>query len=241
MDAIFYGSLIIFSASFVQAVTGFGFALLAVPLLSIFFPLKGVVPLVVLFSLATNLMILKETSKYIRLKEIGLIIIFSIIGIPVGVSFLKLGNVDILKLLIGAIILITGMVMMTGSKLKIGNEAFSSGIIGFLSGFLNGSISIGGPPLVMYLTNKGDAKDTFRANLTACAIITNLVTISCFLISGGFDRKLIGNFMFLLPSLLAGIVTGILAVRKINEFLFRNLILILIMVTGVIVIITTIV
>lgn len=240
MNDVILGSLVIFAASFIQGVTGFGFALLAVPLLSYILPLKSIVPLVVFYSLVTNLFILKETRNDIKINEIRWVIIFGIIGIPAGVYFLKVIDVNILKILIGSLILITAIAMMQGFKIKMKNEVLSSGIAGFLSGFLNGSVSMSGPPVVIFLTNRGSDKDTFRANLTAYAIITNIITIGSFIISGVSGMENIGHLIYLFPGLLAGVFAGTFLVRKINEALFKNIVLVLIIITGVTTVITTI-
>lgn len=167
-------------------------------------------------------------------------IIFGIIGIPVGVYFLKIIDVNILKILIGIIIFITAIAMMNGLKVKIENEVLSGGIVGFLSGFLNGSISMSGPPVVIFLTNRGSDKNTFRANLTAYAIVTNIITIGSFMISGITGRENIHYLIYLFPTLLAGVFTGSFLARKINEALFKNIVLVLIIITGVTTVITTI-
>lgn len=240
MNYIVLGSVIIFLASFIQGVTGFGFALLAVPLLSYILPLKSIVPLVVFYSLVTNLFILKETRNNIKLNEIRWVIIFGIIGIPAGVYFLKVIDVNILKILIGTLILITTVAMMRGFKIKMKNEVLSSGIAGFLSGFLNGSISMSGPPVVIFLTNRGSNKDTFRANLTAYAIVTNIITIGSFIISGVTGMENIGHLVYLSPGLFAGVFAGTFLTHRINEALFKNIVLVLMIITGVTTVITTI-
>ena len=239
MHYLILGSIVIFTASFIQGITGFGFALIAVPLLSYFLPLKSIVPLVVLYSLATNLFILKETRNHIRLKDIRWVIIFGIIGIPFGVWILKTVDVNLLKTLAGFTIAITAAAMIKGFQMKFRNEVISSGVAGFLSGVLNGSISMSGPPVVIFLANKDAEKDVFRANLSLYGIITNLITIASFFISGLASPVIFKNFIFLFPGLVAGIMIGNLTVRKINETLFRKLILISIIAMGLTIVITS--
>ncbi len=232
MTGIVLGSLVVFAAGAIQVVTGFGFALLAVPLLPFLFPISHVVVLVVAFSLVANLFILAQTRSLVSLKSIRWLIFFSVLGIPAGVAFLKLADPIVLKALVGAIVAITGILMMTGVRVKMGSEILSSGIAGLLSGFLNGSISMSGPPIVFFLANRGDSKDTFRANLAVWAILINAITIAAFWIGGVINKDTFRILGCLAPGLCLGALAGALVVGRIEEFLFKKIVLTLIIVAG---------
>jgi uncharacterized membrane protein YfcA len=71
-DGVFMlGFISILLASLVQGITGFGFALIAVPLLSLFIPeLRNITPIIVIYSFLTNIIIVYKTRQYIDLKKI---------------------------------------------------------------------------------------------------------------------------------------------------------------------------
>ena len=232
MTGIVLGSVVVFAAGAIQVVTSFGFALLAVPLLSFLFPTSHVVVLVVTFSLVANLFVLVQTRSFARLKSLRWLLFFSVLGIPAGVVFLKLADPVILKALVGAIVALTGILMMTGVRVRIDNEILSSGIAGLLSGFLNGSISMSGPPIVFFLANRGDSKDTFRANLAVWAIIINAITIASFWIGGVINKDALLFLWYLAPSLCLGALAGTFVVGRIEESLFKKIVLTLIVVAG---------
>ena len=227
------GLLITLAAAIVQGMTGFGFALLAMPLLSLFLPLDQAVPMVVMLSLVTNVFVLCETFRLIDLKKIWILIVSGIVGIPLGVYLLKVMNPDILKTAVGCTILVTAVAMVRGFKVQITNETASFALVGLLSGVLNGSISLSGPPVVLFLSNQGTEKNRFRGNLALCALITNIITVVTMLIGGIIQASTVIFTLEMLPALIFGVLAGMKAAGKVDEVLFRKVTLYLISVLGI--------
>src|SRR5690242_1647616 len=101
---ILFGCLVIFTAGFVQGITGFGFALIAVPLLSKWLPLQSIVPMIVVFSLLTNILVILKIKQFIEIKRIWLLILSSIIVTPLGTYILLVIPPNLLKILVGIVI-----------------------------------------------------------------------------------------------------------------------------------------
>lgn len=117
---IMAGFFIILLASLIQGITGFGFALVAVPLLSLFIPeIKNITPIIVIYSLITNIIIVYKSRKYVEFKKIIPLIIFAIIATPLGTYILISFKVKTLKIIIGIIIIITALAMLKNFKIKI--------------------------------------------------------------------------------------------------------------------------
>ena len=114
-----FGFMIILLAALVQGITGFGFALIAVPLLSLFIPeIKSITPIIVGYSLVTNILIFCDSKNHIKLKEIMPLIIFGIIGTPIGTYILLFVSAKILKVAIGLIICLTATAMLKNYKMQ---------------------------------------------------------------------------------------------------------------------------
>ena len=229
-------------ASLIQGITGFGFALVAVPLLSLFIPeIKNITPIIVIYSLITNIIIVYKSRKYVEFKKIIPLIIFAIIATPLGTYILINFKVKTLKIIIGIIIIITALAMLKNFKIKIRNEKISYGVVGILSGILNGSTGLSGPPVVLFLTNQGEKKDVFRANLTMFGFITNIFAIINFIVEGIINRDTLTFTVIYFPALLLGVIIGIIVVKKISDYFFRLCTIYLIIVLGVYTVISTIV
>jgi uncharacterized membrane protein YfcA len=236
-----FGFISILLASFIQGITGFGFALIAVPLLSLFIPeFRNIAPIIVIYSLLTNITIGYKSRQYINLKKILPLIIFGIIATPIGTCILLYVKVNTLKIIIGSIITITAFAMLKNFKIQIKNQSVSYGIVGILSGFLNGSTGLSGPPIVLFLTNQNTDKEEFRANLSFYGIAANIFAIIIF-ISEGIVNISVFNFILLyLPALIIGVFAGIKISAKINEIIFRNLTIYMIAFLGLYTLISTI-
>ena len=122
MDLIF-ASIIILLASIVQGATSFGFSLLALPLLGLLFELKIVVPTLVVFSLVLNFIILIKLKMKPHLKDIGLLAIFAVVCIPIGVQLLIVVDETKLKLFVSILLIVISLIMISGVK-QIGRASW---------------------------------------------------------------------------------------------------------------------
>jgi uncharacterized protein len=235
------GFMSILLASFTQGITGFGFALIAVPLLSLFIPeIRNITPIIVIYSFLTNIIIVYKSRHYIDFRKIIPLVIFGIIATPIGTFMLIYVKVKTLKIVIGLIITITAFAMLRNFKIKIKNEKVSYGIVGLLSGLLNGSTGLSGPPVVLFLTNQHIDKDVFRSNLTFYGIVTNIFAIIIFIMEGIINTSVLHFTILYLPALLIGVFLGIRLSNKINEIIFRKLTIYLIELLGLYTVISTI-
>ncbi|MGL1891592.1 MAG: sulfite exporter TauE/SafE family protein [Spirochaetaceae bacterium] len=234
IESIIFSCVIVLIASTVQGTVGFGFSLIAVPLLSFVIPVKTVVPMVVCYSLVNNIVVVSWAIKHINLKRIWIMIICGIIGIPIGVYGLKNINPEILKGIIGILIILTSIFMFKGYKVHFKRQKLSYGLTGFISGILNGSLSMSGPPIVLFLSNEGYDKNEFRANLAIYATITNIITIFVFIFNRLLTTQMAGIMGANIVTILIGSMLGITVAKKIKDHHFRGIVLILLAIVGLI-------
>ncbi len=227
-------SFIILLASIVQGATSFGFSLLALPLLGLLFELKVVVPTLVLFSLVLNIIILVKLKMKPHIKEIGLLALFAVICIPIGVQLLIVVNESTLKLSVSILLIVISTIMISGVKLNIKNKKIAYIITGILSGILNGAVSLSGPPVVVLLANDDKNKNEFRSNLTFLFVILNIVTIALYLKRGLFENPELVNMIYLLPVMVIGTFLGIHLGNKIDDVKFKKLVLVLLLIMGIV-------
>lgn len=235
------GFMSILFASLTQGVTGFGFALVAVPLLSFFIPeLRNITPIIVIYSLMTNVIMAYKLRSHIYFKRIIYLIVFAIIATPIGTYMLICVNVKLLKFIIGIVIVITAFFMFKNFKIEIKNEKLSYALVGALSGILNGSAGLSGPPIVLFLTNQNVDKDQFRANITFFGLATNIFAVILFWFEGIINNSVLHFTIIYLLALIIGVALGIIVSTKINEHIFRNITILLIALLGLYTSISTI-
>jgi uncharacterized protein len=230
---IIIGILIVVVAGFIQGLTSFGFALIAMPILAKIIPLNEAVPIVVILSLFINIIILVQCIKYVDLKRIWILIIASLAAAPLGTYSLVFLNPNILKLFTGVLIVSFAILLLKGKSFPVKNEKIAYVPVGLLSGFLNGSVSMSGPPVALFLSNQNVGINSFRANITAYAIILNIFTIITYFYSGLLNNAVLAYTAWFIPSMIIGVLIGVAAIRKLNDVLFKRISLGLIIISGI--------
>ena len=233
MNFILAGTIIFLVSALLQGLSGFGFSILAVPLITLFIAPKTAVPILMLYSIIINLGVLYSARKEIDLKKIWLLLLAGIIGLPFGARLLVSLDGNILKIGIGILILIFGTLLLLGYRKKLKHEKIAMIPIGIISGLLSGSISISGPPIIIFLANKQLGKHSFRGNLALYFFLLNIFTIPVFWLNGLFTKEVISHSVTFLPGLIVGVVAGNLLSHKVQEQHFRKFTLILLLIMGV--------
>jgi uncharacterized membrane protein YfcA len=77
--------IVVFSASFVQTLTGFGFALMVMPLITLMLGLRTAAPLVALAGLTLYTINLLRHRAAFNVKEVVPMGVAAALGVPVGV------------------------------------------------------------------------------------------------------------------------------------------------------------
>ena len=156
---------ILLVASATQALTGFGFSLVAVPLLA---ALTDPRTAVVGTSLAGPLLALATAVHdrgHVRWRTVALLVGATVLGMPVGILVLATTPQRALTALIGLVALACTLLVWRGLRLRGG--AGTVGAVGVLSGVLSTSTGTAGPPLIAAFQAMGYGPRAFRGTLAA--------------------------------------------------------------------------
>lgn len=227
---LLYGLLIVTFAGFIQGISCFGFALISLPLLSQIYPITIVVPLIVCLSAGTNILILKGVWRQADLQTIRLLLISSLVATPLGTWLLIWIRTDLLRLIATATISGFALLQLLGKHYPIRQPRLALVGIGALSGALNASVSLSGPPIALLLNNQHVSKDRFRACITAYALILNLVTLTTYQMNGLLTAAFFDALKWLIPGMLLGTLLGGRCASHICEARFKRYTLIMIMI-----------
>src|SRR5579872_165107 len=86
--AIFPILIIVFVATLIRSAFGFGEALIAVPLLAFYMPVKVATPLAVLVSITIAAVVVAQDWRHIHLRSTGWLLLSTLFGIPLGLLLL---------------------------------------------------------------------------------------------------------------------------------------------------------
>jgi uncharacterized membrane protein YfcA len=230
---MYVAALVVLLAGMVAGMTGFGFALVAVPILMIVMPPRTVVPLIQLLSLGLQFLLLIECRRHLSMTRVWLLVLGSLVGTPAGTLLLLLMNAQTLRAITGIVVILGALALAVGWRWPVQNEKAASLPVGVLSGTLAGSTGLGGPPVVLFFSNQGLEKHSFRANLVLYFACLNVVTVVSSLAAGLFTRQVLLHSVMLLPILVLGTFGGIYLANHVNQDRFRHVVTLVMILTGI--------
>ena len=235
---IIYSILCVYLGGCVKGLTGFGFSLVAVGTLVLAAAPSTVVPVVLLMNSLINLLLVYSVRGEIDLRRTIPLVLAGIAGLPAGTYILVAVDGNILRIVIGVVILLFAVALLRGFRREFRRERLGSSVVGAAGGVLNGSIGMGGPPIVLFLCNLGLDKRSFRANLVAYFLGINLAAIPFYYAGGLLTAEVLKLFVLLMPALALGGLTGVKLVNRVSERAFRHITLAVVMVAAVMAILT---
>jgi uncharacterized protein len=226
--------VIIFLASLLQSLSGFGFSMIAMPMATLFLPAKVVAPILVVLCLMLNSTIVYKVRKHFDVRSIWPLLLTGIIFTPVGTWALIVLDELVLRLFIGVLIVVVSILLMVGLRVKIENEKPWFASLGVISGLLNGSMTLAGPPVIVFLTNQSEDKHSFRARLTGYFLLLGIFTFGNYAVTGLMLTRNVGIYCALTTiPMFIGTFTGIRLADKVSEKAFKKLVLWVILSSGI--------
>lgn len=226
-------ALIIFCAAFTQSVTGFGFALIAVPLTIELLGAQTSAPLIAVTALTSEMIMLFRYRHSINLRALARLSIASVIGIPIGVILLQSADNRSMMIFLGVFIIGYAVYALLNLHLPaIQHPRWAYGF-GFVSGLLSGAYNVGGPPVVIYGSCRRWPPLEFKSNLQGFFLVNSVTVIVTHVLAQHYTPLVWQNYLAALPGLGLGLLVGINCDRFVNPALFRKIVLVLLVVLGI--------
>jgi uncharacterized protein len=221
-----------FAGAAVQSATGFGFALVLSPaLFAVMDPVEAVTALLAL-GLALNLLVLFERGRpeHVDWRALAPMLVAALPGLAVGAVALMALSKEVLQVAVGVAVIAAAGWQLWAPRPRLSPAA--GWAAGFASGALTTSISVSGPPLVLWLTAREVRPEEFRASLAASFLALNLAGWLTLLAAEGGGAFDVGAVAVLFVLVVAGYAVGALAFRRLDRDRFFNLVLVLVALTG---------
>ena len=232
--ALIFTCLTILFTGVVFGFTGFGYALVATPLLILVLPPRTVVPLLALLGTAFSGLVLFQLRGHVQIKRVLPLIGAAILGAPFGTYLLRILEANVLRILLGLVSVIAALILLTGVRRPADKNNRTVSVVGFASGVLGGTTGMAGPLLVLFFTNQGVEKQVFKANLCAYFAVLGVVSSLSYFVSGLSSLPLLGLAALLLPAAVVGLQIGMQLERRVDESLFRKITLVLLIATSLV-------
>jgi len=227
-------SLIIFIASFVRGFTGFGLALVAVPLIQFFLPVSDTAVFIALVNICFSLLYLRRSKRYLPGQPIGTMALWTGIGVAGGTAVLKFVNPACIQLVWGVLILFIVIALIRGINFGIRSGKSAFRLSGLLGGILAGATGITGPPVAIILSSVNTPKEKFSAVLSLFILIAVSFAFIFYFAARLIHVRTLLLALTTIPAMLAGLYIGDRLVSRINQKTFTSVIYIVLVIMGII-------
>lgn len=233
--ALLVGGLSVFAASFLGGVTGFGYSLVATPLLLLLgFPLPFVVTANLALAFLTRISVVYRFRADIRPRVVAALVGGSVPGLWLGTQVLARLDPGVIKVGAGVtIMIVAGLLWRSLTAAPPRPLPGASIAAGFAGGFLGSSTSLNGVAPVLLLARDKVPPRSFIADLALYFVASNGVGLALLAAEGVLaESALFPAVLLCLPGSLAGNWLGTTVGPRLPELTFRRLTLAVIFTAG---------
>ncbi len=222
---------IVLIAYLVRGICGFGSGLIAIPVLSLLFPLKIAVPLVVMLDYLASAGQGVSLRQSIQWGEVGRLIIPALIGVSVGLLIFHKVEAELLTRILGGFVFLYALYRLWGPEMPRVSSwwAVPAAVIGGTVGTLFGT---GGPFYVSYLKARQFDKTAFRATFACIFLLDGAARVAGYVGTAVVDLQLLMLLAMSLPVMILGMYLGGKIHSSLSPEVFTRGISILLLVSG---------
>lgn len=223
----------------VQAITGLGGPLIAMPLGIALVGVETAKPVITLLGWATALFTTIPIVRHINVRELlkitGVMLAFVLAGLWLFDSL----NMDFLLVFYGIIIILIGarrLFFPTDRKMP----GWLKWVFLCAAGLMQGMFVSGGSFLTVYAASQLEEKQTFRATVSCVWVILNIFMIVSNLRDGSFTPPVVSTVLWGIIPTVAATVLGTLIAKKLNRDTFIKLTYVILLICGTVLLISNI-
>lgn len=166
--------VITFAASLARGFSGFGAALIFIPLASALVGPKTAVPLLLVTDGLMAAGMIPNAVRRADRREVFTMALGAVVGVPAGTWLLTSLDPLVLRWCIVALAAAMLALLLSGWRYRGRPRPPLTVLIGLVSGFFSGAAQVGGPPVVAYWLGSSIAAATVRANIVLFFAITTV-------------------------------------------------------------------
>lgn len=208
LSALIFAPLIVLLANIVFSISGFGLTLVAIPLLAHLFPIKFVIPMVVLLDVVASVRQATKLRSGVYKEELVSLLPFMLAGMGVGAFLLVRLAADVLLLGLGIFVLTYGIYYALRHDSVVRFARWTVAPIGLFAGTTSALFGVGAPLYIMYLTGRGATPDHIRATMPVIFSFTTVGRIILFIVAGLFTGEILFTAALLAPMMFLGLYVG---------------------------------
>jgi uncharacterized membrane protein YfcA len=229
------GAISVTLASFLGGVTGFGYSLVATPLLLLAgFPLPFVVTANLALAFVTRISVAYRFRRSMSPRRVALLVGGSVPGLWLGVTVLRVVDAETIKVAAGIITMIAAVLLARAVTAPPPPRVPGAPLAaGFFGGLLGAATSLNGVAPVLLLARDKASPRSFLADLAMYFVASNAIGLTVLAVQGALrEDALTEAFLLWLPGSVIGNWLGTTLGPRLPELAFRHLTLAVVFVAG---------
>ena len=220
----------------IESIFGFGGTIIFLGISGFFFDFNSLLKLAMIVGLSSGLAVLIQSYKYVSLKHLIKILIYTIPGALIGTYFISYFASDILIKIFAIILIIYGCFNLFFPDIRL--PQFLKNFFVILGGFIQGIYTIGGPFVLMGYKDYFSSKQELRSTMAGYFFIINSLRAMFFMFLGGSYLEIVKIYYPIALLVMLSVWLGYFIHKQIPEILFKKLIIIAITLIGVLILFT---
>ncbi len=223
-------------AGFTTGFAGFGTGLVVAGFWFSALPPHMVPPLIVIAALSAQAVGLSTQRPTLNWRKILPFVIPGCLGVPIGIYALSQASPIALQLIVGGFLMAYAAVQFSGlGRLSIGSMGgrLADALVGGAGGLLGGFAGLSGPLPIVWLQIRGGPSHSQLAIYRPYSLVVLSMAAFGMAIGGHIDQPVLSMALLCTPFTLIGARIGSTLSLSINEILFRQLVLTLLLISGV--------
>ena len=227
-------------AAFVKGTTGFGFPLIATPMVALLLDIRTAITILVIPNIMMDLgQIFRGGFPGDILRRFSSLLFLTVLGVFLGTKVLVILPIWVLNLSLAAMIFVfvTSSFLRFDFRISPRMERLLSPVLGFLAGFLNGMTNAAGPPLAIYLYGLKLPKTEFVRSIATIFLITKLSQLVAVSTWNLFTFSTLSLSLQVTLFCLLGFYVGLKTQDRVNQQTFNRGLLVLLSLIGVLLVV----
>jgi uncharacterized membrane protein YfcA len=205
-----------------QRITGMGFALMASPLLVLVLGADDGVGTSQALTLVASVIVLVGLWREVEWRTAALLLAASVLGVLPGAWLTRQLRSAVLAILIGVLVLVALTAVIADERARVFRGSSGRAAAGFLSGFMNVTAGVGGPPIVLYRLSTDWPHTPYVATVQVYFIGLNMAS----LVARGRPELDTTTWFGAIGALVVGLVIGDRLAQRVTESKARMLIVV---------------
>ncbi|WP_421726387.1 sulfite exporter TauE/SafE family protein [Bauldia sp.] len=211
------------AAGFVRGFTGFGAALIFVPVVAAAFSPKLAAPVLLVLDFVLTLPLLVKAVRLVRWRTVLPAALAAMVTAPIGAYMLTTGDPVTLRWVITAIVAALLVLLVSGWRYHGEPHPIPSIAVGASAGVLGGIAQASGPPVIAYWISGPYSMAVVRANMICFFATISLSSFTAYFWNGLFSWEVGELVLILAPAYAVAVFVGARMFQRSGAVAYRGL------------------